>query len=195
MRMAFGLVGLLVTIAIIAVLWSKSAKTSVDTYQKVQPIVSQIAGRDANGNNIEATYADFPDMRSDGKLQDLQITQLAPDSPLAQYFGLQKDDVVIAGIDGHGVRTDLNGLNDERDGKDAIWDAYTQSGQLIVQRGDQTLTLPAPKTPAPVNPMAAAQQNQKAQQTEKQQEGKSNNGSEGGTMDEIRQRLHPVPTY
>ncbi len=194
MRMAFGLVGLLVTIAIIAVLWSKSAKTSVDTYEKVQPIVSQIAGRDANGNNIETTYADFPDLRSDGKLQDLQITQLAPDSPLAQYFGLQKNDVVIAGIDGHGVRTDLNGLDDERAGKDAIWDAYTQSGQLIVQRGDKTLTLPAPKNAANPNPMAAAQ-NQNARRTEQQQEGKSNNGSEGGTMDEIRQRLHPVSSY
>jgi hypothetical protein len=197
--MAFGLAGLLVTIGVVVWILGKAElpydQAAIHASQQATVTLNQISGRDENGNNIESTYAVFADTRSDGKLQDLQITQLPPGSPLAKYFGLQKDDVVVAGIDGHGVRTDLNGLNDERAGKDAIWDAYTGSGQLIVQRGDQTLTLPAPKTPPPVNPVAAAQQNRKAQQTEKQQEGKSNDGSEGGSMDEIRQRLHALPTY
>jgi hypothetical protein len=200
MRMAFGLLGLLVTIGVIA--WIMHAvylpytAASVKAYEHAEVVTNQISGRDENGNNIETTYSVFADTRADGKLQDLQVTQLAPGSPLTQYFGLQKDDVVIAGIDGHTVRTDLNGLEDERAGKDAIWGAYTTSGQLIVQRGDRQLTLPVAKAqPNPNPPPQSTAQNQNAQKTEQQQEGKSNNGSEGGSMDEIRQRLHALPTY
>ncbi len=105
--------------------------------------------------------------------------------------------MIIACIDGHTVRTDINGLNDERAGKDAIWDAYTTQGQLVVQRGDRQLTLPIAKTqPAPNRPAPSpTAQSPNAQRTEQQQEGKSNNGSESGSMDEIRQRLHALPTY
>jgi hypothetical protein len=205
--MAMGLGGLLVTIGVIAWILGKVIlpydQASTHAYQQAQVQVNQISGRDENGNNIETTYSVFADTRSDGKLQDLQVTKLSPDSPLVHFFGLQKDDVILAGIDGHTVRTDMNGLNDEQAGKDAIWDAYTTQGQLIVQRGDQQLTLPVAKTqPTPASPgqsptaaAPATAQNQKAQKTEQQQEGKSNNGSESGSMDEIRQRLHALPTY
>ncbi|MGD0542039.1 MAG: hypothetical protein ABSB33_11015 [Tepidisphaeraceae bacterium] len=204
MRMAVGLGGLLVTIGVIAWIMGKVIlpydQASTHAYQQAQVTLNQISGRDENGANIETTYSVFADTRNDGKLQDLQVTQLAANSPLAHFFGLQKDDVISACIDGHTVRTEINGLTDERAGKDAIWDAYTTQGQLVVQRGDQQLTLPIAKTqptpnrPAP-SPTAAAAQNQNAQRTEQQQEGKSNNGSESGSMDEIRQRLHALPTY
>jgi hypothetical protein len=208
--MAVGLAGLLITIGVIVWIMGKAElpydQAALHASQKATDQIQQISGRDENGNNIETTYSVFADTRNDGKLQDLQVTQLAPGSPLAQYFGLQKDDVILACIDGHTVRTDMAGLNDDRAGKDAIWDAYTTQGQMIVQRGDQQLALPVAKTQptpvtpqqAPMTPAAIAAQNarnQKAQQTEKQQEGKSNDGSEGGSMDEIRQRLHALPTY
>jgi hypothetical protein len=206
--MAVGLAGVLITIGVIVWIMGKAElpydQAAIHASQKATDQLQQISGRDENGNNIETTYAVFADTRSDGKLQDLQVTQLTPDSPLAQYFGLQKNDVIIACIDGHTVRTDMAGLNDDRAGKDAIWDAYTEQGHIIVQRGDQQLTLPLAKiqptpvaaTPSPSKtPATVTAQNQKARQTEKQQEGKSNDGSEGGSMDEIRQRLHALPTY
>jgi hypothetical protein len=73
-------------------------------------------------------------------------------------------------------------------------------------RGTVKLTLPlAPNQQQPQTPVATAQntqpqqptaqQQQMAQKTEKQQEGKSNDGSENGTMDELHQRLHALPTY
>jgi hypothetical protein len=205
MRMAFGLGGLLVTIGVIVWIMGKAElpydQAAIHASQQASTAIQQVSGRDENGNNIETTYSVFADTRSDGKLQDLQVTQLTPDSPLAHYFGLQKDDVILACIDGHTVRTDMAGLNDDRAGKDAIWDAYTQQGQMIVQRGEQQLTLPVVKTqsaPTPQqapSPTVTAQQSQKAQRTEQQQEGKSNDGSTGGSMDEIRQRLHALPTY
>jgi hypothetical protein len=200
MRMAFGLVGLLVTVGVIAWLMyaieAPDIQASHAAQQQAETLVNQLNAQDANGVKVEDAYKVFADSRDDGKLQDLQVTQVLPGGPMDVKYGLKPNDVIIAVIDGHTVRTDLNGLNSEQDGKDAIRDAYTTDGQLIVQRGDQKLTLPLPKSappslPPPVaNTPMTAQQQQTAQKTEKQQEGKSNDGSVDGTMNEINQRLH-----
>jgi len=200
MRMAFGLVGLLVTVGVIAWLMyaieAPDIQASHAAQQQAETLVNQLNAQDANGVKVEDAYKVFADSRDDGKLQDLQVTQVLPGGPMDVKYGLKPNDVIIAVIDGHTVRTDLNGLNSEQDGKDAIRDAYTTDGQLIVQRGDQKLTLPLqksapPSLPPPVaNTPMTAQQQQTAQKTEKQQEGKSNDGSVDGTMNEINQRLH-----
>jgi len=204
MRWAFGLAGVLVTIGVIAWIMAKvelpETQQAIKVQDEAKVMTDQISGRDASGVDVGNTYSDYADTRDDGKLLDIQITQLAPASAMATRFGLQTNDVVVAAIDGHGVRTDLNGLNSEEEGKDAIREAYGPVGQLVVKRGTQELTLPVANTP-PQNPVVAnnTQQNQQmqqnAQKTEKQQEGKSNDGSENGTMDELHQRLHALPTY
>lgn len=203
MRMAFGLVGLLVTVGVIAWLMyaieAPDIQASHAVQQQAETLVNQLDAQDANGVKVEDAYKVFADSRDDGKLQDLQVTQVLPGGPMDVKYGLKPNDVIIAAIDGHTVRTDLNGLNSEQEGKDAIRDAFTTDGQLIVQRGDQKITLPLPKsTPPPATPPPVAntpapmtpQQQQTAQKTEQQQEGKSNDGSETGTMNEINQRLH-----
>jgi hypothetical protein len=200
MRAAFGLAGILVTIGVIAWIMYKVEAPDIEAshavQQQAETLVNQLNGQDANGVKIEDTYKVFADSREDGKLQDLQITQVTPAGPMDQKFGLRANDVVIAAIDGHTVRTDLNGLNSEQEGVEAIHEAYTSGGQLVVQRGNQTLTLPLPKTmPNPNSPPLSAQMQQNAQKTEQQQEGKSNDGSENGTMDELHQRLHSLPGY
>lgn len=220
MRVAFGLVGLLVTIAVIVwimhEIYLPDIQASQAVQQKAQTFVDTLNAQDENGVPIENMYADFADMRDDGKLQDLQITKVVPGSVFQTRFGIMPNDVVVAAIDSHMVRTDLNGLDDEQAGKEAIRDAYTgDGGQLVVIRNSQTITLPLAKTAPPATPANATAQNQPAnqpapsqqsqpltaqqqqtvQQTEKQQEGKSNDGSENGTMDELHQRLHALPTY
>jgi hypothetical protein len=217
MRVAFGLVGLLVTIAVIVwimhEIYLPDIQASQAVQQKAQTFVDTLNAQDENGVPITEMYSVYADMRDDGKLQDLQITKVVPGSVFQTRFGVMPNDVVVAAIDSHLVRTDLNGLDDEQAGKDAIRDAYTgDGGQLVVIRNSQTITLPLAKTappaapanvtaqnqpanqPAPSQPLTAQQQ-QTAQQTEKQQEGKSNDGSENGTMDELHQRLHALPTY
>jgi hypothetical protein len=197
--MAFGLVSILVTIGVIAwlmhAIYLPDTQASLAAQKKADTFLNQLNGQDDNGVKMEDSYKVFPDSRDDGKLQDLQVTKVLTGGPMDVKFGLQPNDVIIAAIDGHAVRTDLNGLNSDQDGKDAIRDAYTGGGQLIVERGNAQLTLPLAKsTPSPVPPSPTAalsqQQQQTAQKTEKQQEGKSNDGSETGTMNEINQRLH-----
>jgi len=210
--MAFGLVGIVVTLGVIAwimhEIYLPDVQASMAVKEKADTFVNQLNGTDENGIKIENTYSVFADTRDDGKLQDLQVTQVRPASPMEVKFGLRANDVIIAAIDGHTVRTDLAGLDNQQAGLDAVHDAYTSGGQLVVQRGDQKLTLPLPPgsdrphvapPPQAANTPAQAQQNQQAQQnaqkTEQQQEGKSNDGSENGTMDELHQRLHALPTY
>jgi len=218
MRVAFGLVGLLVTIAVIVwimhEIYLPDIQASQAVQQKAQTFVDTLNAQDENGVPIQNMYSVYADMRDDGKLQDLQITNVIAGSVFETRFGVKANDVVVAAIDSHLVRTDLNGLDDEQAGKDAIRDAYTgDGGQLVVIRNSQTITLPLAKTapppanvtaqnqppnqptPTPQSQQLAAKQQQAAQQTEKQQEGKSNDGSENGTMDELHQRLHALPTY
>lgn len=143
--MVFGLGGLLVTIGVIVWIMGKAelpydqAVLSAD--KQATSEVQQMAGRGEGGVPIANTFKLFPDLRSDGRLQDFQVSQLSPDSPLATDFGLQVNDVIVGAIDGHGVETDMQGSTDEKASQDAIIDAYSTGGKLIVQRGDQKLTL------------------------------------------------------
>ena len=197
MRMAFGLVSLLVTLGVIV--WIMHSvelpytQSSVKAMQDTQQFTNQLSGVDDKGIIITDTVSLFADTRNDGKLQDLQVTQVLPNSPLLTKYGLQPNDVIVAVIDGHTVRTDMNGLNDEQAGRDAIRDAYSTGGQIVVQRGDQRLTLPS----APAVPPAVVQNNQgqKPQPAAQPPQQNPSNGNSNDTMDEIHQRLHALPTY
>lgn len=191
MRMAFGLAGLLVTIGVIAWIMKSvylpDTQASIHAQQHAQQVVDQISGKDENGTPIEQTYNLYAEERNDGKLQDFQVTQINPGSPMETTFGLKANDVIVAAVDGHTVRTDMNGMSDEESARLAIRDAYTTGGKLVVQRGDQQLTLPVEKAqPKPNNPPPQTAQNPQQHQ---------NDNSQNDTMDEIHQRLHALPTY
>jgi hypothetical protein len=197
--MAFGLVSLLVTLGVIV--WIMHSvelpytQSSVKAMQDTQQFTNQLSGIDDKGIVITDTVSLYADSRNDGKLQDLQVTQVSANSPLVTKYGLMANDVIVAVIDGHTVRTDMSGLNNEQEGRDAIRDAYSSGGQIIVQRGDQKLTLPSPTAPA-VAPPPVAQNNQTPQaQPAQQQQQNQSNGNSNDTMDEIHQRLHALPTY
>ena len=199
MRMAFGLVSLLVTIGVIA--WIMHSvelpytQSSVKAMQDTQQFTNQLSGVDDKGIIITDTVSLFADTRNDGKLQDLQVTQVLPNSPLLTKYGLKVNDVIVAVIDGHTVRTDLNGLNDEQAGRDAIRDAYSTGGQIVVQRGDDRLTLPLAAAPVAPQPMAQNNQSPKPAPAAQPPQQNPSNGNSNDTMDEIHQRLHALPTY
>jgi hypothetical protein len=197
--MAFGLVSLLVTIGVIA--WIMHSvelpytQSSVKAMQDTQQFTNQLSGVDDKGIIITDTVSLFADTRNDGKLQDLQVTQVLPNSPLLTKYGLKVNDVIVAVIDGHTVRTDLNGLNDEQAGRDAIRDAYSTGGQIVVQRGDDRLTLPLAAAPVAPQPMAQNNQSPKPAPAAQPPQQNPSNGNSNDTMDEIHQRLHALPTY
>jgi len=194
MRMAFGLAGLLVTIGVIAwimhAVYLPDTEASLAAQKKMENTLNQINGQDNNGVRMEDSYKVFADSRDDGKLLDLQVTEVMPGGPMDAKYGLRTNDVIIAAIDGHTVRTDFAGLNSQEEGTDAIRDAFTTGGQLVVERGNQKITLPL--SPTPVAPAQPNTLSANAQKTEQQQEGKTDH-TEDGTMDQIK--LHALPGF
>jgi len=197
MRMAFGLAGLLVTLGVMVWIWHEvegpDIQVSLTAQKKVDTTLNQLNGQDNNGIRVEDSYKVFADSRDDGKLLDLQVTEVMPGGPMDAKYGLRANDVIIAAIDGHTVRTDFAGLNSQEEGTDAIRDAYTTGGQLVVERGNAKLTLPLSPTPvAPAQPNNPNTLSANAQKTEQQQEGKTDH-TEDGTMDRIK--LHALPGF
>jgi hypothetical protein len=144
MGMAFSLVGLLIVMLIMAMLYANSSQTDIKAGQQAQQQIQQIAGRDQSGAPVTDTYAVTPEMRTDGRVKDLLVSRLNPDSPMAGFFGLQQGDQIIAAVH-DGVEWDFNQSTDSGDAKIHVEEAYQKGsvgGQLIVMRNGQKLTLP-----------------------------------------------------
>jgi hypothetical protein len=191
MRMAFGLVSVLVTLGIIMILIRDFELPEVEQAHLVQQQVQQFGGRDQNGTPIERTYTLYADNRSDGKMLDFQLTQINADSPLRTAFGLQVNDVILGTIDTHGVPTDFAGSDDQEACKLAVRDAVAFGGKIIVQRGGQKLVLPQ----GPAQRGAPQSGNPTAGQNQASQPPRQNGNSQDDAMKQIKDRLHALPTY
>jgi hypothetical protein len=197
--MAFGLASLLITLGVIIVIMKAAylpqTQADLNAQKKATDQIQTIAGRDDNGVPVEQTYSLYTDTLDNGKVKDFQVTQINPDSPMVK-FGLQANDVIVAAVGDHGLRTDMQGA-DETDAKEAIREAFTNmnnGGQLVVKRGSQTLALPGgtpiASTDAPVPPAQPG-----AQPPPPKPMGADPGGStEDNPLGGINGRLHALPT-
>jgi hypothetical protein len=144
MRMAFGLVSLLVVVALMCLFFYNIEAPELDAGHQAQMQVQQMAGRDGNGVPVDQTYVVQAESRADGKLKDLLVTHINLGSPMDTFFGLQEKDKIIGAIGQGGYQTDFGGSDDAEGAKLAVKDAYQLQGKLIVMRGDQKVTLPEP---------------------------------------------------
>ena len=144
MRMAIGLAAILVTLGVIIWIMSAvtlpSAKQAIDTKERVQPQIEQIAGHTADGTRAVDTVQVKAD-NSGGKMRALIVTDIVEGAAMHKHFGLQKGDA-ITGIGPLSVR-DM-GSTDEA--KDYLTAEYQRSGQITVTRDGKELKLPLPRT-------------------------------------------------
>lgn len=152
MRMAFGLAGLLVTVAIMAYVWSFYTQGVSNSAAQVRPVAEQIAGvesGDLTGHVSEhiklSEYAG-----PDGKLKAITVNQIDSGSSMQAYYGLRPGDQIIeVGV----MRVQ------DMDGGLAIamvQEAYQRKQPLAVVRDGRRLDLPqARSAPAPVAPPVA----------------------------------------
>jgi len=193
MRMAFGLVSVLVTLGIIMILIRDFELPAVEEAHNVQQQTQLMSGRDPNGTPIEKTYTLSPDNRTDGRMLDFRVTQLNADSPLQTAFGVKANDVILGTIDSHSLPHDFAKDNDDEETcRLAVRDSVAFGGKIIVQREGQRIVLPqgsAPPLAQPgPNPPAAAQ-NQPGRPPQQ------NGNNQDDAMKAIRDRLHALPTY
>lgn len=144
MRLAFAgfcLVGLLVTMAIYLKLSTQNAQTALQAGKEARQEMTHIAGRDENGTPLAQTYAVAADLRPDGKVKDLRVTRVDPDSPMEKFFGLKVDDLIVKTVY-QGSTFETRQASDAEAAQLDVLNAYTYSGQLVVLRGGREVTLP-----------------------------------------------------
>jgi hypothetical protein len=147
MRIALGLVSLLVVLAIILILFSvyeaPMLKQSKSTRQQAQ----QIAGRDEDNAPVTDAIT-LDEMDAAGKMEAAVVTDVLPGSTIQTHYGLQKGDVLLE----LGQVTIKGNLSSAGEAKDFLLYAYQRNEPVVVMRGNERLTLPID----PRNPMAVA---------------------------------------
>ena len=157
MRVAFGLVSLLVVLAIILLVFSmyeapvlKRGKTAMDDAR-------QLAGRDED--NLPVTHAITLDGKSrNGQMTAAVVTSITPGSTLEKVYGLQVGDEIVQ----LGQLTVKDYMSSPDEAKDFLLTSFQKNEPVIVVRGGERLSLPldpavgavvvSPKAPANTPP-------------------------------------------
>lgn len=137
MRAALGLVALLVTVAIILLLFKFYTAPMLDQSKTARQQARQIAGRDEEG--VAVTNAVILDaVYKDGQMVAATVTDITPGSELQKHYGLQKGDVITdlgpLSIKGH--------ISSPDEARDFLLDAYEKNQPIVVQRGWEQVSLP-----------------------------------------------------
>ena len=148
MRIAFGLIGLLVTVGVIVMIMStvlEKEQTVISAGEKAREEVTQIGGYGedmtpaANSATIEQQQSDA------GKLESLVVKDVVTGGALEKHFGLKAGDVIIE-VNGMKVRETPG--NDPELSKAWLIEAYQKKQPIVVVRNNKRLTLPQDRGPA-----------------------------------------------
>ena len=173
MRMAFGLVSLLVTLGIIILVMSMMMDKqtgSLPVALEAREQAKQIAGVGQDGEAATQS-AYFEEGQSGGKFSKLITRQVRRGGAYDTYFGLLPgDEIIEIGQGGSMMKVSDISNGDPDLARALVSDAYARQQQIIVVRNGQRLTLPAAPgtavvtgpggfpTTAPTPPAAAGQQ-------------------------------------
>lgn len=159
MRMAFGLVSVLVAIGvivwIISAVEAPSMQQAANVQKNVRPKVEQIAGKDSATGEDARQSIKLDIQGRNGKMVGVLVTAITPGGAFEKYFGLQRGDVVTQIAPAGGAFMPVADMSTPAEAKDQLLSAYQNSQQIVVMRGEQKLTLPATPTASPAAPAAA----------------------------------------
>lgn len=136
---AFGLVGLLVVVAIMLIVWTQNTSQVAKVHKDVRPQVEQLAGRDSSGAAVSGTY-ELEEVTEGGTFRGLRVKSIDANSAMKSFYGLEQGDVIIEFAQRGGVTTKARD-SDPESMKAFIAEAYQFQQPLIVTRGGHTLTL------------------------------------------------------
>lgn len=153
MRLAFGLVGLLVTVAVLAYVWSFYTAQVATSGSQARQVAEQIAGVESSGLGGRASdWLKLTDYSPNGTLQGITVTQVAAGSSMQTYYGVQAGDRIV-NVGPQSVKD----IADAELAKSLIAEAYQRQWVLVVMRGGERLQLPqSPKASLPLTAPPAA---------------------------------------
>jgi hypothetical protein len=148
MRMAFGLVSLLVCVGIM--LWAMMGgdgaggpgylQTVSKANKQAKSQVNVIGGYDPTRQMLATDSIHYRIDRSSGRAK-LIVTEVMPNGPMADRFGLVPNDRVVE-IGSLDVNMNVSNFDDATA---AFHDAYARGGTIVVMRENQKVTLPTPE--------------------------------------------------
>jgi len=146
MRMGFGLLSLLVVLAIYMEFFKTVEAPQIQVGQKAQQEAQQLSGRGPDGQPAMYSYKAEP-YEIGNSFRGIRITDLTPDGPMATYYGLKVGDIVLQ-IGGMDV-VDFGG--DYGSAKGMLDQAYQEVRPLLVQRGQDKINLPVGGVKSPLD--------------------------------------------
>ena len=145
MRMAFGLLSLLVCVGIM--LWAMVGgdgaggpgylQTVSKANKQAKAQVNVISGYDPTRQMLATDSIHYHIDRSTGRAK-LIVTEVMPNGPMADRFGLSPNDRVVE-IGSLDVNMNISNFDDATA---AFHDAYARGGTIVVMRENQKVTLP-----------------------------------------------------
>ena len=148
MRMAFGLISLLVCVGIM--LWAMVGgdgsggpgylQTVSKANKQAKAQVNVISGYDPTRQMLATDSIRYRIDRGSGRPK-LIVTEVMPNGPMADRFGLVPNDRVVE-IGSLDVNMNVSNFDDATA---AFHDAYARGGTIVVMRENQKVTLPTPE--------------------------------------------------
>jgi hypothetical protein len=135
MRMAFGLVSVLVVLGIVLIWFKNTQIPVIEKGQETRKEAQQISGRGPDEKPASESVKLDTRMKN-GQIESLLVTDVTPGGAMEQYFGLQKgDEIVKVGefdVRGHPLGDGVN---------TAVFEAAQRQQPLVVLRNGQRVTL------------------------------------------------------
>lgn len=147
MRAIFGLVSLLVVVAIIVYLFSIYSIPVAKQGRITQQQARQLSGHDEDGTPADQTIKLDADLRNN-KIADLIVTSVVPGGAMDRMYGFQPGDKIIA-IGEYDIST-LSNDDFEMAKAQLLQEGYEKSKPVMVIRNGQKVQLPMPNRPMPV---------------------------------------------
>jgi hypothetical protein len=137
MRGAFGLISLLLGIALMAYLWSSHTAVVSHSSNEALDQVRQISGHDADGKSVLESIKTAAGNDGSGRFKSLVVTELVPGGAMEKFYGLKTGDrITVVGQYPVDLSTDAGTANA------MLLDAYEKSLPLTVTRDKKEITLP-----------------------------------------------------
>jgi len=154
MRGTVGLVGLLLTLGLVLMIFKYFEAPTLEKGKEAQDQVQQISGRGQDGKSVMDSFKMEPQLQN-GRLNSLLVTEVTPGGAVDDYYGMKKGDRITFITNQAGLTKIGDASNDDPElAKIQVQQAFQGSLPIVVTRGGNSLTLPAPAA-AQVVPGAA----------------------------------------
>ena len=159
MRAAFGLIGILVTLAVIMAIWYFISLPNIKQARQTQKKVEATLGALTSSGLQESKDSIVLDPRTTGggRFTGLIVSGIVRGGAMEANYGLMPNDVIV-GVHGNTFDATANGDSDMA--KDLVWEARGRQQFLMVERQGQKILWPwkrAPETPANAGGAAAGE--------------------------------------